>query len=161
MKPIEVSTRTDRPREEVFAFLDVLANHEPFTDHMLVDWSFDGPAAGVGARARVRANLPGPKDWVEMEVKEAEPPRRSVEESVGANGTRRTRGTYVLEEEPGGGTLISFTLEFLEIPRRERLVMPLLRAWLKRGNARAMERLREALASGQKPRPPRRSSALP
>ena len=62
MKPIHVSVRVDRPREEVFAFLDVLANHEQFCDHMLVDWSFSGPAAGVGARARMRANAPGPKD---------------------------------------------------------------------------------------------------
>ena len=38
MKPINVSARVDRPREKVFAFLDVLPNHVGFTDHMLVDW---------------------------------------------------------------------------------------------------------------------------
>ena len=146
VKPIEVATRTDRPREEVYAFLDVLANHEPFTDHMLVDWSFSGPAAGVGAKARMRPNLPGPKEWADMEVKEAEPPVRSVEESVGANGARRTRGTYVLETDPSGGTLIRFTLEFLEVPRRERPLMPVMRVWLKRANAKAMRRLAERLA---------------
>lgn len=56
MKPTVVSVQVDRPRDEVFAFLDVLSNHEPFTNHMLVDWSYEGPAAGVGARARMRAN---------------------------------------------------------------------------------------------------------
>lgn len=145
MKPIHVSVHVDRPPEEVFAFLDVLANHEQFCDHMLVDWSFSGPRSGVGARARMRANLPGPKDYADMEVKSAQPPRTTVEEAVGANGRRRTRGTYVLEEAPGGGTDVSFTLEYLEAPPQERLVMPLLRMWLQRANAKAMRRLGETL----------------
>ena len=61
MKSITVGVKVPQPRDEVFAFLDVLANHEPFTDHVLVDWSFDGPQAGVGAKARMRANVRGPR----------------------------------------------------------------------------------------------------
>jgi len=146
MKPIHVGVHVDRPREEVFAFLDVLANHEQFCDHMLVDWTLSGPPAGVGARARMRANVPGPKDWADMEVKTSEAPRTTVEEAVGANGRRRTRGTYVLEDAPGGGTDVKFTLEYLEAPLRERIAMPLLRAWLQRANAKAMVRLGETLS---------------
>ena len=146
MKPIEVSVHVDRPRGEVFAFLDALPNHVGFTDHMLVDWSFSGPAAGVGARARMRASVPGPKDWLELEVLESTPPVRTVEETLGAHGRRRTRGTYTLEEAPGGGTLVRFELAFLESPRRERLLAPLMRRWLARGNAKAMRRLGETLA---------------
>jgi len=148
MKPITVSVRVDRPREEVFSFLDVLANHEAFTDHMLVDWTLSGQPAGVGARARMRAPLPGPKDWLELEVLESEAPVRTVEETVGAKGRRRTRGTYVLDALPGGGTLVRFELAFVEVPRRERLFAPLLRGWLARANAKAMERLGETLAAG-------------
>jgi hypothetical protein len=48
MKPITVSVVVDRPREEVFAHLDMLANHEAFTDHFMHDFTFSGPAAGVG-----------------------------------------------------------------------------------------------------------------
>jgi uncharacterized protein YndB with AHSA1/START domain len=146
VKPIKVSVQVDRPREEVFAFLDVLANHEPFTDHMLVDWTLDGPAAGVGARARLRANVPGPKDWADMEVVASEPPERIVEEAVGAAGRRRTRGTYTLAELPGGGTDIHFELAYLEAPGFERLAAPVLRAWLQRVNAKAMRRLGAVLA---------------
>jgi Polyketide cyclase / dehydrase and lipid transport len=146
MKSIRVSTTVEQPREEVFAFLDVLANHEPFTDHMLVDWSLSGPASGVGARSRMRARLPGPKDWVELEVLEAEPPATTVEETVGAGGRRRTRGTYRLTALPTGGTRVEFELAFLAVPRRERLVLPLLRGWLRRGNAKAMRRLAQTLA---------------
>ena len=145
MKPIEVSVHVDRPREEVFAFLDVLGNHEQFCDHMLVDWTLSGPPAGVGARARLRANVPGPKDWSDMEVKVSEAPRTTVEEAVGAKGRRRTRGTYVLDEAPGGGTDVRFTLEYLEAPAQERVLMPLLRMWLQRANAKAMVRLGETL----------------
>src|SRR5215218_10974457 len=104
MQPIVVSVQVDRPRDEVFAFLDALPNHVGFTDHMLVDWSFEGPATGVGAKARMRAPLPGPKDWLELEVIESVAPIRTVEETVGSKGRRRTRGTYTLEDVPDGGT---------------------------------------------------------
>jgi hypothetical protein len=39
MKPVSVSLTVPNSREEVYRFLDVLANHERFTNHMLIDWS--------------------------------------------------------------------------------------------------------------------------
>jgi Polyketide cyclase / dehydrase and lipid transport len=141
MKPIAVSVQVDRPREEVFAFLDVLSNHVPFTDHMLVDWTFSGPSSGVGARARMRANLPGPDDWIDMEVISSDAPSTTAEESVSAKGRRRTRGTYTLHELPGGATDVRFELAFLKTPFSDRIVMPLVRIYLKRGNEKAMRRL--------------------
>ena len=148
MQPIEVSVQVEQAREDVFAFLDVMANHEPFTDHMLVDWSYSGPASGVGAKARMRANLPGPKDFSEMTVIEAEAPSRIVEQAVSGKGKRRTQGTYTLHELPGGGTEIRFELQILEMPALDKLIAPLLRRWLVKANARAMERLGESFASG-------------
>jgi len=146
MKPIVVSTTTDRPREEVYEFLDVLGNHEPFTDHMLVDWECEGPAAGVGAKATMRTNAPGPAQWIRMEVVEARAPEMIAEEAVSHGGKRRTRGTYTLTDRPGGGTDVRFELRYLETPLGDRLASPLLRAWLKRANQRAMDRLAGALA---------------
>lgn len=62
---------------------------------MLVDWTLCGPQEGVGARARMRANLPGRKDWIDMEVIGSRPPERIAERAVGAGVTaahaRRTR----------------------------------------------------------------------
>jgi uncharacterized protein YndB with AHSA1/START domain len=147
MKPITVTTSVPQPREEVYAFLDVLGNHEPFTNHMLVDWTLSGPRSGVGARARMRANAPGPKQWTDMEVVEARPPERIVETAQGANGRRRTRGTYTLREAPGGGTDIAFELRYEAAPPAERLMMPLLRAYLRRANQKAMDRLHETLTA--------------
>ena len=146
MNPVRVSTTVPKTREEVFAFLDVLGNHQPFTDHMLVDWTLSGPPAGVGAWARMRSNLPGPKDWVDMEVVESRRPECIVERTIGAGGRRRTRGTYTLTDATGGGTHVRFELAFERIPPWERPLMVLLRRWLERGNQKAMEHLRVTLA---------------
>ena len=59
MKPVTVSTTVSKSRDEVFDFLDLLANHEGFMDHLFVDWSFSGPPRGVGAKTRVRVTKPG------------------------------------------------------------------------------------------------------
>lgn len=141
-----VSTEVARPIEEVYEFLDLLANHEAFNDHMLVDWKFSGPRRGVGARAEARANTIGSQDWTDFEIVEAEPPSRIVEEGVGAGGKRRTRGTYRLEGLPDGGTHISFELEWLEASRAERLAPPLIRAFVRRTNGKAMRRLAKQLS---------------
>jgi len=147
MKPIAVGVHVEQPRTAVFEFLDVLANHQPFTDHFLIDWTCDPIASGIGARARMRSNVPGPADWIEMEVVAAEAPSTIVEEAVGAKGRRRTRGTYKLEELPDGGTDVNFELAFLQAPLSERLAAPLVRIWMKRANAKAMLRLRETLSA--------------
>jgi hypothetical protein len=145
MKPVEVSTVIRRPIAEVYAHLDVLANHEAFTDHFLVDWRLEGPASGVGASVTMRVRAPGRSEEVELTVIEAEPPVRTVEETVGAGGRRRTRGTYTLAAIDADRTEVRFEIAPLEVPRSERPLWPLSRAWLRRQNARSLERLREQL----------------
>jgi hypothetical protein len=145
MKPVIVSTTVSKSPEETFDFLDVLANHESFLDHMFVHWSFSGPARGVGAKARARVSAPGSREFAEFEVVEAERPRRTVEEGVSASGKRRTRGTYTLELAPDGGTRISFELAWTAVPRSERLAPPLARAFAKRALGKGMRRLKKQL----------------
>jgi hypothetical protein len=144
MKPVTVSATTSKQVEEVHDFLDVLANHEGFLDHLFVDWEFSGPQRGVGAKAEARQNAPGSQDWNEFEVIESEP-ARIVEEGVGAHGKRRTRGTYLLEGLPEGGTRVSFELAWLEASRLERLAPPLTRAFVRRANGKALRRLAKQL----------------
>jgi hypothetical protein len=146
VKPVTVETVVARSPGEVYEFLDLLANHEGFLDHWLVDWELSGPERGVGAKAKARANTAGSQDWTEFEVIEAEAPSRIVEEGVGAGGKRRTRGTYRLEELPGEGTRVSFELEWLEASRAERLIPPLSRAFVRRVNAKALRRLAKRLS---------------
>ena len=145
MKSVEVSTTIRRPIAEVYAHLDVLANHEAFTDHFLVDWQLRGPASGVGASVTMSVRAPGRTEEVELTVIDAEPPVRTVEETVGAGGRRRTRGTYTLAEVDPDHTEVRFAIDPLEVPRSERPLWPLSRAWLRRQNARSLERLREQL----------------
>jgi uncharacterized membrane protein len=146
MKPIKVSTTIDRPRTEVYEYLDVLANHEAFCDHFLTDWSASGPPSGVGAKVRVKAKAPGPETWIDIEAIESTFPERTVETATSAGGRRRTRGTYTLSELPGERTLVEFELAYEAAPAYERPALPLLRPWLRRANQRAMERLAEHLA---------------
>jgi hypothetical protein len=140
MKPVRVSIDVPQPREAVYDYLDVLANHELFTDHMMRDWRYEGPARGVGAKAKVTAVAAGVTDTLEMEVIESERPARNVERNVGKTGRVMT-GTYTLAELPSGGTRITFESAWLRVPRGEALAAPLVRAVLRRGNKRAMERL--------------------
>jgi hypothetical protein len=148
MKPVRVSIDVPQAREDVYDFLDVLANHELFTDHMLRDWRCEGPARGVGAKAKMTAVAGGRTDALDMEVIDAERPARTVERNVGASG-RVATGTYTLAELPGGGTRITFESAWLRVPRSGALTAPLVRAMVRRGNQRSMERLAELLRTSK------------
>src|SRR5437763_11416040 len=100
MQPVRVSTDVPNPAEEVYDFLDVMANHEPFTNHVLQDWQYAGPDRGVGSKATVTVKAAGRSDSVEIEVVAAEAPRKIVERNVGARGRRVATGTYILDELP-------------------------------------------------------------
>jgi hypothetical protein len=145
MEPVTVSTTVSKSPEETFDFLDVLANHESFLDHMYVHWTFSGPPRGVGAKGRARVSAPGSREFAEFEVVESELPSRTVEEGVSANGKRRTRGTYTLRPAPGGGTEVSFELAWIEVPRSERILPPLSRTFVKRALGKAMRKLQKQL----------------
>jgi hypothetical protein len=146
MKPVTASIDVPQPRESVYAFLDVMANHEPFTNHMLVDWRYSGPPAGVGSKARVTTKLGGITDEAEIEVVEVEPGRLIRERNVGAKGKRVAHGTYELSDLPGGGTHIQFTWALEKAPLADRALGPVLHGLLTRGNAKAMQRLADQLA---------------
>jgi hypothetical protein len=149
MKPVRVSVDVPYPREVVYDFLDVMANHELFTDHLLVGWECSGPARGVGSKARVRVRFGGRTDVIDIEVVSAEAPARIVERNVGAKGRRRATGTYLLDELPDGGTRIVFEWAIQQAPLAERLGAGFVRAFLRRGNERAMRRLAEQLAAAE------------
>ena len=148
MKPVTVSVEVPNSTHEVYEYLDVLGNHEQFMDHFMVDWKLSGPRRGVGAKANVRVKATAEKDWTDIEVVEADSGRKLVEEAIGGSrGKRRTRGTYLLEALPDGGTRITFELELLQLPTGERILGPLNRAYVKRVNGKAMKRLAERLAA--------------
>ncbi|MBJ7331308.1 MAG: SRPBCC family protein [Solirubrobacteraceae bacterium] len=148
MKPITVTTTIDRPRAEVYAHLDVLANHEAFTDHFMVDWELSGPPAGVGAALRANVKALGQKQPIALEVYEAKAPELIVERTVAAGGKRVTRGTYRLEEAGPDATKVSFEIAYEETPLGDKLAAPMIRSVLRKMNQRAMDRLTEQLSAG-------------
>ncbi|MCU1486899.1 MAG: Polyketide cyclase / dehydrase and lipid transport [Actinomycetia bacterium] len=144
-KPVTVSIDVPQDRERVYDFLDVMANHEPFNDHLMRDWELSGPQRGIGSRARVHTKALGIADVVDIEVVDAEAPARIVERNVAAKAGRTGQGTYVLEPRPDGGTRITFEYRWIVTPLVDRLTSPLARAYIRRNNRTAMQRLAEQL----------------
>ena len=140
-KPVTVTITVPQDRARVYDFLDVMANHEPFTDHLLRDWKLSGPARGVGSKAQVSVRAFGVSDVVDIEVVAADAPERIVERNVAAKAGRTAEGTYTLDELPGGGTRIAFEYRWIVAPLADRLTAPLSRAFIRRTNAKAMQRL--------------------
>ena len=147
MQSVTVSTTIARPRELVFDHLDDVARHEAFTDHFLVDWNIlSHDSVGVGAAARMRAKGAGRHPWIVIEVVDSRRPELTVEHGCGGKDMRRrTSGTYRLEPAGDGGTTVTFTNAFEPATLGERLQAPLARAYLRRQNGRALQRLKALL----------------
>jgi hypothetical protein len=145
-QPVTVSIDVPQDRASVYAYLDVMANHEHFTDHMLTNWRVSGPATGVGSKANVTAKFGAISDESEIEVFEVEEGRLIRERSVAAKGKRHAQGTYTLSDLPGGGTHIEFEFALQKVPAMEKPLLPLMRKMVRKGNERAMERLAALLA---------------
>jgi hypothetical protein len=146
-KPVTVSVEVPQDREAVYEFLDVMANHEPFNDHLMREWELSGPPRGLGSRARVRTRTLGMSDVVDIEVVAVEAPVRIVERNTAVKAGRTGQGTYVLDELAGGGTRISFEYRWIVTPLIDRLSAPLARAYIRRNNVTAMRRLAEQLSA--------------
>jgi uncharacterized protein YndB with AHSA1/START domain len=158
MDPVTVSVIVDAPREQVFDYLQDIANHSEFTDHYLVDWHLTRMSSvGRGAGARFRVKAPGNRfSWADVTFTEVQRPHRIVE--VGRTGKAnrvRTLGVYELAQGAGGTTRVSFTLQTQPATLSDRIMEGMgARGWCKRKNARAMRRLRSIVEGGPEARPP-------
>jgi len=146
--PVTVTVEVARPREEVFDFVDVLANREGWMDHLYKHWSFEGPQRGVGAIAKAQVDAPSAREKVTLEVVEASAPERIVEEVESAHGKRKTRGTYRFVEVGEGRTRIELEFEWLKTPRTERVAAPVSRAFMSRAQGKALKKLAAQLEKG-------------
>jgi uncharacterized protein YndB with AHSA1/START domain len=151
--PVTVSTLISAPREQVFDYLQDIANHGEFTDHYLVDWHLtriDSIGRGAGARFRVKA--PGNRfSWADVTFVEVDRPHRIVEAGrTGKNNRIRTLGTYELAPGASGTTRVRFTLETVPATLSDRLMESFgARGWTRRKQARAMRRLRAIIERGE------------
>jgi uncharacterized protein YndB with AHSA1/START domain len=146
--PVTVSVEVARPRQEVFEYVDVLANHERWLKRLYKDWSFEGPRRGVGAIAKAQVDAPAAAEKVSFKVVESVAPERIVEEGESAHGKRETRGTYRFTELEGGGTRIEFELAWVKVPRTERIAPFVSRAFMGRALGKSLKRLAALLEEG-------------
>lgn len=155
MDPVTVSIVVDRPREQVFDYLQDIANHAEFTDHCLVDWHLtriDSVGRGAGARFRVKVPPPaGRFAWGDVTLVEVDPPHRIVEVGrSGKNNRVRTIAVYELAPAPSGTTRVQFTIQTEPATFADRLLEGFgARTWTRRQSTRAMRRLRTILERGE------------
>jgi uncharacterized protein YndB with AHSA1/START domain len=151
--PVSVSIVVSAPREQVFDYLQDIANHSEFTDHYLVDWHLTRiDSVGLGAGARFRMKVPGVRfSWADVSFVEVERPHRIVEAGrTGKYNRIRTLGVYDLQPAPLGATRVTFTLLTVPATLSDRVMESLGgRAWTRRKNGRAMRRLRGILEQGE------------
>jgi len=151
--PLTVSIVVSAPREQIFEYLQDLANHPEFTDHYLVDWHLtriDSVGEGAGARFKVKAPV-NRFSWGDVTFSEVEAPHRIVEVGrTGKNNRIRTLGVYDLAPAAAGGTRVRFTLQTVPATMADRIMEGLgARAWLRRKNQKAMRRLRSIMEHGE------------
>jgi hypothetical protein len=145
MQPVIVSAEVDRAPDDVYAFLDVMGNHERIHDH-LIEWEYSGPPTGLGAKATAMVKLAGRRGPVEMEVIETTVATTIVERYVSHGGLRLSSGTYRIAPGADGGAKVTYEYAWDRAPRAEQLAAPLVRALMRRELQASLERLGEILA---------------
>ena len=146
--PVTVSVEVARPRQQVFDYVDVLANHEAFRKNLYKDWRFEGPKRGVGAIARATPDAPTSNERVEIKVTASQAPERIVEEVESAHGKRQSTETYRFTEVGEGRTRIELEFAWRTVPKSERIVPFVSRAFMARAQGKSLKLLAAQLEKG-------------
>lgn len=145
MVPVHVHTSIAAPREEVFDFVNDLANRASWMDHCASDLRLANPRThGKGAAIRYRLQGPRYKPWVQSHIAESDHPRRIVEHTRGGR-SNLTHGeiTFDFSRQGRGLTRVELTIWSQAGTARERFLETLgARRWVKRQAKVALERLR-------------------
>ncbi|HMJ35244.1 MAG TPA: SRPBCC family protein [Baekduia sp.] len=154
MDPVEVEVTIARPRREVFAYLQDVANHAEFSDHYLVRWHLtreDTLGEGAGARFKLKARFTR-YAWADVTFVEVQEPRLIVERGRGGKYNRiLNRGVYELEEVHGGAsTRVTYTFETKPKLFSDRFQESMgRRGWYKRKSRKALRRMQAILEEGR------------
>jgi uncharacterized protein YndB with AHSA1/START domain len=146
--PVKVSVEVARPRQQVFDYVDVLANHEAWRKNLYKNWRFEGPGRGVGAIARATPDAPTSQERVEIKVVASQAPERIVEEVESAHGKRQTTETYRFTELGEGRTRIELEFAWRKVPKSERIAPFVARAFIARAQGKSLRLLAAQLEKG-------------
>ena len=144
MRQVTVSTVISAPREQVFDFVCDLAGRPAYTDHFMRDYRLARvDPVGAGAAARFQLRAPLAKEYAELQIMEADRPRRIVEEiRVGRRGRNRSVAVYEFIVEGGGTTRVELTTYSEPATAVDRLKEIGAAGWMRRQTKKALERLR-------------------
>ena len=144
MREVTVSTVISAPREQVFDFVCDLAGRPAFTDHFMRDYRLARvDPVGAGAAARFQLRAPLAKEYAELQITEADRPRRIVEEiRVGRRGRNRSVALYDFIVEGGGTTRVELTTYSEPATPVDRLKEIGAAGWMRRQTRKALDRLR-------------------
>ncbi len=143
MRQVSVSVFISAPREQVYDFVADLAGRPAYTDHYLKDFRLArAKPQGKGAAARFLLDSPLASERGEIEITEADRPRRIVEEGrVGRLGRSRLVAVYEFVPEPGG-THVELTTLSDPATVVDRMKQAGVHRWTRRQTKTALERLR-------------------
>jgi uncharacterized protein YndB with AHSA1/START domain len=144
VREVTVSVVISAPREQVFDFVADLAARPAYTDHFMRDYRLARVnAIGKGAAARFQLRAPLAKEYAELEIKEADRPRRIVEEiRYGRRMRNRAVALYELWPEPGGATRVELSTFSEPATPIDRVKEIGAAGWVRRQTKKALERLR-------------------
>jgi len=144
VREVSVSTVISAPRESVFDFVNDLAGRPAYTDHYLRDYRLARVnPVGEGAAARFQLKAPLAKQYAELTVREADRPRRIVEElRVGRRGRNRSLAVYDFTKESPNVTRVELTSFSEPATIFDRLMEIGAAGWVRRQTKKSLERLR-------------------
>jgi hypothetical protein len=146
--PVTVSVEVARPRQQVFDYVDVVANQEVWRKNLYKDWRFEGPKRGVGAIARATPDAPTSNERIEIKVAASRAPEEIVEEIESAHGKRQTTETYRFTEVGEGRTRIELEVAWTTVPKSERIAPFVSRAFMARAQGKSLKLLAAQLEKG-------------
>jgi uncharacterized protein YndB with AHSA1/START domain len=146
--PVKVSVEVARPRQQVFDYVDVVANQEAWRKNLYKDWRFEGPKRGVGAIAWATTDAPTSNERIEIKVVASQTPEEIVGEIESAHGKRQTTETYRFTEVGEGRTRIELEFVWRKVPKSERIVPFVSRAFMARAQGKSLKLLAAQLEKG-------------
>jgi uncharacterized protein YndB with AHSA1/START domain len=140
VRQVTVAITISAPREQIYDFVVDLAARPAFTDHYLEDYRLArANPVGKGAAARFKLR----NQYAELSIREADRPRRIVEElRVGRRGRNRAIAVYEFIPEAARTTRVELTSYGEPATPIDRLKEFGLAGWVRRNSKKALERLR-------------------
>jgi hypothetical protein len=147
MRSAQAQLTIDRTPEEIYEYLLDIGSRPEFAPTVFRDFRLSRVESyGLGAGARYRLHRKLRDRYAGTTITEAESGQRILEEGSTGRGGRVNMATeFVLEEQPGGGTKVTWILETYPMNPADRLREFGMRRQLKRRMKTSLRRLRGIL----------------